>query len=355
MDSPAFLRYVTRVKRSSLLFPLILFFGMATSGLGFAQASPVSALVISADTVPFSDFVRSIEAEGGKIQKRIPPRILIASWSDGTPPAVSAIIRSITTTSVPINELKQFGPAAVAAGLEWNRNTLTTQRKGLGLMSAQAVERVSPAPAGLRTEVRGAVLHCEWQPGEGALFYEVRLANNPSSVWAKTATERTQADLPLPSSTGPQTLTLSVRASDSIRTPETQTEPLNSAWSDIAVSIPPLSFDTSDQPAVLTSPADDVESEGLLVILEWANAQNTPVRLQVALSESFESPLIDEVVTGGEFTCPASVLTVGQRYVWRAKRWESGSVGPWSGLRHFRTGSPGSIANDMKMNPEAPR
>ncbi|MCB4756727.1 MAG: hypothetical protein LHV69_06800 [Elusimicrobia bacterium] len=323
------------------------------------KAAQTDFFLVLEEGTPFVEWTRSLEKSGTRIRQRVPPRIIIASFPESSQPSDFKGVMSAYSGPVSIESLKGFGPSAVAAGLQWNRNLVGgAQKEGrhaFGTMSAQVAQESLPSPKKITLSLRPDTVFVSWQPVEGALFYQVHLLTDPTVniPGFQSATDRPDILLPLPEGDGPRRIILRVRAGDQL-VHEGNTIELKGAWSETSLTVPAFKPTETLSPPQPTSPVDGYESEGLLVILEWTKKEGEKVRLQLAPKESFTPTLLDQIIEAGEFTVPSSLLAVGQTVHWRIKVWGDKSS-PWSKIRRFKTASPTSIPNDMLINPEAPK
>jgi len=324
--------------------------------LNAAIAGERSLFVILKENTPFVDVAKKFEKEGVRIQTRVPPRILTATFPEQYPLSQTAEIAVTYDGAVPIDAVRVLGPLATAAAVQWNRSALGTSRKAsasaFGIMSADVSRQSLPPPRGLRISANDGLLHVSWDALEGALFYQIQLSENGSfsKRTVQSISDRLDVDLPMPVGENPRTLSVRVRGMD--KQDSELNDMLGGQWTTSHIDIPAFNPPMTLAAVALSSPVDGFESEGLLVMLEWP--ASIRARLQIAEDKKFGSPLVDNVLADGEFTVPASLLMPGKTYFWRLQPWGS-SIGPWSQTRSFKAGSPESVPNDMMINPEAPR
>ena len=108
-------------------------------------------------------------------------------------------------------------------------------------------------------------------------------------------------------------------------------------WSDID------RFTTTSQisgtsPVTLVSPSDGASDQPTSLTLDWdALSGVSNYQVQLAGSNTFSSPIVDEIVGGT--TYDVSGLDNGQTYYWRVQAYGDGDTGNWSSIRSFTTKS----------------
>lgn len=271
------------------------------------------------------------------IQSRVPPYVLITNADQTLNTAALGTTRIFQNKPVALESLKNYGPLALAAGIKWNRQFIGV--KTAGAMSVQAAKANLPAPDISKMAIEGSFLELSWESWVGAHLYEVQF-RGISHFTAKTSLR-----LVLPIATGPSQTTLRLRAiEDANKGPWSETKRL---------TLPAYTPLTTAAVPTLTSPANDIETNGFSVTLEWT-AVEPHTRLQISKNADFSSPLIDEVLTQREYECPSTLLTIGDTYYWRARAWGN-NTSDWSHARTFRVSEPQHVYTDMFINPEAPK
>lgn len=304
----------------------------------FAGGTP--SFLILKESADFSTQIRKIESAGAEIRQRVPPRIAIGNIPANLGVAEGEIEARFTGV-IDLSRLETYGPAAVAAGLQWNKKHSAT-KTSMGAMSVSAPASLE-TPRLLDVKQENRTLKVSWTGTQDGLAYEIQWGAHTS------ITDRTSALLPIDSTDG-NSITVKVRALDRANAKSN----LFGSWSEEKVAA--LSASHSDPAAellMLTSPADGMQSSGFSLILEWTGATDQ-TRVQVSKSASFDSTLVDEVVTGHEFTIPSLSIFEGDKLFWRVKLWEPGDT-DWTKARSMTVGAPRDTLNDALINPEAPR
>lgn len=309
------------------------------------------ALIVFPDGAALSDRVRSLEATGAKVRTRIPPSVVVAELPDGKPSVPGA--QAVYTGAVPLSVLEPLGAAAVAAGINWNRQVLNTAVEmgfAAGALRQSVAARSLPAPAGLTAAPLADRIRCAWEPVAGASFYEVQVSADPSfsSVYAFTSAREPAVNLPLPDAPG--TAHVRVRAADPGQ-PGSDDDFVGPWAKPVAAAVPSVPSVSGAAP-VPTSPANGVETRGYTLLLEWAGSAAT--RVQVSRSADFSTTVFDEIVDAAPYACASQALSTGDSLHWRVR-----SEGPfrseWSGARRVSIGEARHEATDAFVNPEAAR
>jgi hypothetical protein len=209
------------------------------------------------------------------------------------------------------------------------------------------------APGSLTLSNNPSEISIQWEPVEGAFFYETQISGDSSfsAPQVRTVTERTSVRVPVEAS-NPNTLFVRVRAAERSSLNGSTTDSLG-AWSGTrSLSVPANPTRTQSTAPQPTSPVDGFESFGFSIALEWAGA--TPVRLQMSRNANFQNTFVDQIVDGNEFTPASSALHTGERFYWRLQSWGS-RMSEWSTARYFDVTEPRAASDDSFVNPEAPR
>jgi hypothetical protein len=249
---------------------------------------------------------------------------------------------------------------AVAAGVQWNRGLVKdsrTQASGaFGAMAAQVAQQSLPSPKNLTLKLESNLINVSMEAVPGALSYHVQASLRPdfSILLTESHLNRPEARLALPEGSGSATVYVRARSSD--RSDATsESGDISGSWTTTAnISVNQASVDNSLPPPVLTSPNDQMESQGFTVILEWVAGASELSRVQISKSSAFDTILLDEVVSEAMLPVPSAVTHVGETYFWRVKRLGAQNSA-WSNLRQFKIGAPHTEHGDVFVNPEAPR
>jgi hypothetical protein len=322
------------------------------SGVSFAD---IPAFLILKDGVNFSDIVRSIELTGTRVRHGVPPRVVIVDLPKGTKPLSLPGVLSFYTSVVPVAELEPQGPAAVAAGLQWNRKQLSAARQAgpsaMGSMRVLVADRSLDAPVNVRLTAGTGRFTCEWNGVDGATYYEVQASasENFDSLAVKTNSVRTRVDLAAPESSDIYVRVRGIDPGDATATDDD----VHGQWSQTVRlgGVTPLAAGGTNP--TLTSPANQLETEGFTLILEWT-PDSGPARVQMARDAGFQDTVFDEMASDGEYACPGPALRTGDRLYWRVQSMNGARSG-WSSAREVRIGVPKSHLLDGFVNPEAPR
>ncbi len=305
----------------------------------------------------FFDQARALENVGARIHQRIPPHILIVDLPDGTKTSSLPGVRASYLSAVPVASLEPQGPTAVAAAIQWNRRMLTQTRtvngiSSMGAMRQLVADRSLPPPANVRISPLNGHLVCEWDGVDGAIYYEIEA--NGSRLFdggdVRTHSVKTRVEIAVPD--GADEISVRVRAIDpGTAAPD---DDVVGRWSQPGVTnAGPLPSDSAAGAPLLTSPVEGFQTEGFTLILEWSPGDG-PTRVQVARDNDFKDVVFDEIVTGGEYTCPGPALRVGDRLKWRAQSW-NGERSAWTNPRTARIGEPHPSKVDAFVNPESPQ
>ena len=306
----------------------------------------------------FFDQARALESAGARIRQRVPPRVLVVDLPDGTKTSSLPGVRNAYLSAVPVSSLDPDGPTAVAAAIQWNRKLLTQTRAAggasmMGSMRQLVADRSLPPPANLRISPLNGHLVCEWDGVDGAIYYDIvasasRIFEGPS---VKTSSVKTRVEIAVPDRA--DEVSVRVRAVDpGSATPD---DDVIGRWSQAAVTTPvALPTESAAGAPILTSPVEGFQTEGFTLTLEW-NPGDGPTRVQVTRDDQFTDTVFDEIVTGGEYTCPGPALHAGDRLKWRLQSW-NGERSAWTDSRTARIGGdPKPAKVDSFINPEAPR
>jgi len=226
------------------------------------------------------------------------------------------------------------GPTVVD-GSVWCSSVAVTSVSVVCASGYTRVYDLAALPAPLRTPrpvapADGEIIHASatltWRSSPGARSYTLEYARTPDLLGASAALARVESLTDTTYSVGPvpdrTTMYWRVWA---------ETEGNGSAWSPIR------SFTTFTTPPA-AAPALVVPADGAVldtpVELRWnpvADAER--YRLQVSLSEAFETTVIDNFTTALAANTPP--LPRGQRYYWRVHATNGVGAGPWSAVRLF--------------------
>jgi hypothetical protein len=292
---------------------------------------------------------QDIEAQGGVVSLRVPPKLFIADVPSSLSLRGQAGVEAVFTTPVALSVLEPLGDVAVAAGVKFNRDRLSdaaaanpgsfsTVRSLVAGRSLPAVEDVTAVASGARVAVR-------WSPLPAAVFYEVQAAQNAnfSTMITRTHTDRPEISMMLPAG---EAAFVRVRAVD--RKPgDANTTEVFGAWSSpVSITAPPADA-LSAVALVPTSPQDGYEIKGFSPVFEWTGGD---ARVQIARSNDFKDPLVDHVAAG-DVTLPSALSEPGTKLYWRVQR-AGNTTNPWSATRHVTSGMPFSEHADAFVNPE---
>jgi hypothetical protein len=276
---------------------------------------------------------------------------------------MTAGIQKKYVSAVPLGDLSSYGPVAIAAGVNWNRNfinpTGAAAASKMGTMSAMramVAKESLPPPQGISAVANGGGFRVSWQAVPAALYYQVEVSKDAdfSTPYHETRTSRLSADFPRPEAAGLESFFVRVRAADR-PDPENADRDLFGRWSGAAqVSISGTSVDPSRPAPELTSPVDALTATGFTILLEWSGEPSRTYRLQVSRSSNFSTTLVGELVPFEAFAVPSAPMHVGDTFYWRVRE-SSDRLSPWSSSRRFTIGEPHHAMNDVFVNPEAPR
>ncbi len=329
---------------------LILLLGTFLCGRIQAAVLRVPYFVILPDDTQITDFSDRLEHLGAVIKQQMPPNILTFEADGAFNIQNAGPVKRLYRGFVPLADLSTYGPLAEAAGIQWNRQIVEAGSQSgfrtAGAMRAQAAQNSLPSPLRLTASLNGSEVHALWDAVSGAVSYTVQLSKTADFTdKLESITMRPGIDLPRLDMPNNGTLYVRVRAVDG---------EVAGAWS-APVSLAAGSFSTvsSNSAPLVTSPLDNSSSDGFLVVLEWVADTHAHYRVQLAEADSFEIPLVDEVVAEGALTLPSAALKMGKTYFWRTRLWTS-IASPWSAARRFTVGEPHN-QHDAMVNPEAPR
>lgn len=288
----------------------------------------------------------------------IPREILTADFPSSTDPLTIEGVQTAYSGPVPLIQLDSFSLLARAAGASWNKNMVkgveSLGARTMGAMKSLVAEKSFPLVQNIQTSISEGQVQVGWDPIENASIYEVevRKSNSENTLISKSFTTNGNLLLPLPSNSG--NFFVRVRAGDQVST-ESGNESVWGNWlNSTGQNAIPFPQNPSKAPPVLTSPANGLETDGFAVILEWIKNPNTNYRVQVAKDSQFKDIQIDQLNSEGALKIPGQILSLKERYYWRAQIWESESSA-WSSPREFIIGAPQHVHKDMFINPEAPQ
>lgn len=347
---------VRRIFLNNLSLILFILFLSAATPL-FAGLRP-TFLVFDASTL--SDQVRFLEENGARVRQRIPPQILIADLPDTMNPATLPSIKSYYTSAIAVSGLEPMGTLAMAAGLQWNRNVVT-RSKDLGQNSFAAArvlvsQRSFTALENFNVTPEDSLIHVSWTPQEGAMYYDLEMAGDPSfsTILHHTQTNLNSLIIPAAATAG-SVMYVRVRPVDHGQGAPSRESDIFGPWSvRRSVTIPSYSMPENLPAPEPSSPLDNFQTEGFTLPLEWTDASDVTTRVQLSRSSSFSDPVIDEVVSGREFIVPSQPLHVGDSFYWRIQKWGD-NTSPWSTGRRVRIGAPHHSQTDMFVAPDAPQ
>ncbi|MEM1269101.1 MAG: T9SS type A sorting domain-containing protein [Bacteroidota bacterium] len=216
-----------------------------------------------------------------------------------------------------------------------------------------------------------AYLQSTWQNGEpltvggnGLGFSEERtrymFAGEPGEFWSESNTDdrglpNTPTDRRFVASTGPFTMqpgestdllaaVIWAQGSDhldSVAELRETADELRNVWDN------GFDFQIGDAPSEvpgLVSPGDGATGQPVDAILYWADAGLTRYQLQVSPSSTFETLVVDELVSGTTFGTDA--LPQDVTHFWRVRALNVAGFGPWSETFSFLTGMQQRPAQD---------
>jgi hypothetical protein len=325
----------------------------------FLCAASTSVFFIFSDGKNLSQNIQLLEKSGARVRHVVPPKILIADLgSVGTTGLVD--IQKSFTGVVPISELEPLGPISVAAGVQWNKSLLARSGESgshaaFSAMSASVSKETLPAPQNLQAQESGREILCTWNAVPAALIYELQLGADPqfSRILADSRSDKTSLTLPV-DSTVAHSVFIRIRSIDRPSAEDAKLDVIGE-WSSlktVVVQSPPLQ--ETGTTLIPTSPVEGMETVGFNVVMEWSGNDLGHSRIQVSLSPTFDSTLVDCVVPEKEYAVPSSALHVGDTLHWRVKNWGD-SEGPWTVHRSVVVGAPKSSVNDAFINPESPQ
>jgi len=322
----------------------------------------LSCFIIVSENASLDEIQAQILDLGGTVRFQVPPRIIAADFPPGKDPAQIKNVQKIYSGFVPLDGVANLGPVAISAGQQWNQNQASASQQ-MGKMSFQSATSQfatafisEPKNITLHIESEGSNLAVVWDPVFGADIYLIQISpvQDFSSLLVQSYTEMPSANLPI-TIADKGTLFIRVRGLEKLRA-GIKSENILGNWASAEIQVPPTAGRNENLPAPqLTSPSNGYQSQGPNLSLEWTSQSNGPKRIQISDSDNFKTPLIDAVVSGGEFNCPSTALQIGQVYFWRVKEWGGGASSPWSSSGNFVVGEPRQIDGDMMRNPEAPR
>ena len=332
-----------------------------TAGSIAAQDALQPTFIVLTPAADFNAETARLELDGAHIRQGIPPRIVIADLPVGAP--MAAAIQSKYVSAVPLADLSSFGPVAVAAGVNWNRNFVNpagaaagTKMGAMSAMRALVAKESLAAPQGISATANPNGFRVIWQAVPAALYYHVEVSKDAdfSRAFYETRTGRLSAEFPRPEGAGIASFYVRVRAADR-PDPENAENDLFGRWSAATqISVTGASVDASRPAPELTSPVDALTSTGFTILLEWGGEPSRTYRVQVSRSSSFSTTLVDELVPFEAFAVPSAPMHVGDTLYWRVRE-SSERLSPWSSSRRFTIGEPHHAMNDVFVNPEAPR
>jgi hypothetical protein len=290
---------------------------------------------------------------GIHIHQVVPPRIAQISIPIGMNSSSLEGVEKAYTGAIEINDIRALGPMAVASALQWNKSQRSTMTSGAVGNRSLDEAAYFDAPTSLNLANLPSEIRVEWNPVEGAYFYEIQAADNAafSAPKFRTVTERTSVRLPADLSQT-QTLYVRVRAGERSALDGSTADKMGSWSGTRSISVPVPATTPTSSTAQTTSPVDGFQSTGFSVVLEWISP--SPSRLQVSKDSNFQTTLVDQITDENEFTPPSSALHVGERLYWRVQGWDR-SLSPWSQARSLQVTEPRASNDDSFVNPEAPR
>jgi hypothetical protein len=279
----------------------------------------------------------------------MPPNILTFDADSGFDLASVGPVKKVYRSLIALTELEPYGPLAMAAGIQWNREMVqgAGNFRTAGAMRAQAAQNSLPSPTDLNAILDGSRVRVTWKSIYGAVGYNVQLAKTADFTNKfESIVMQPQADLPRPEMAAQGDVYLRVRAMDN---------DLSGAWSNyVSLSAGALTNGTNGTAPQLTSPLDNAETDGFAVVLEWIAESGASYRIQISPSNSFEPTVVDQVVQSGEFAPPSAALKMEKTYYWRVRRWDANGS-DWSSSKRFVVSEPQNLAHDAMINPEAPQ
>lgn len=357
MESWAIRMYVTFVKKRLLNnLAWIAALGLLSINTPSMAAESTRYFLLLEKTADVPSLLSTFKEKGVRVLLRVPPTVVTATFPDSISPAEFQGIKTFYSGPVPLSVVETEGPLASAAGVQWNRSLVadpSAHGKTLSSVKSLVAKQTLPSPVLRKPRAGNGLIHLEWLAVHGAVAYEAEMASSPDfkKVLVRTITDKPDADLPILTAPEQKTTYLRVRSLDPVSSIDAEKH-MHGSWSDTQEVLTSYSFSHHPTPPAPTSPANDVETDGLLAVLEWSPSE--PVRVQIATKSDFIETRVDAIVSGGEYSVPAGALRVGETLLWRIQRWDS-AISDWSEVRRFRVGAPRHVDDDMMINPEAPQ
>lgn len=361
LESNPYRIYVSVMRRLFLNnMALLVALSCLVSTAGAASGTQPTFIILS----PSADInveTSVLESQGAQVRASVPPQILIADLPTGISLSGAVVLKRYVS-AVPIKDLSSYGPVAVAAGINWNRNFVSASGSAsLSSMGASAVRAMVaqeslPAPQGVTANVNANGFRVEWPAVPAALYYQIQVSKSAdfSSVFYETRSGRLSVDFPRPESAALSSFYIRVRGADRPDTANAAAD-LFGRWSTpVQATVTGAVADGSRPAPTLTSPVDSLTSTGFTLLLEWTGEPARTYRLQVSRSASFSTTLIDELVPFETFAVPSAAMHVGETFFWRVRE-SSDRLSAWSDSRRFTVGEPHHALNDVFVNPEAPK
>lgn len=360
VESPSIRSYehvVKRVLLNNLCFVLI--FGLAQSSFASPSTTRPTFIVLDNDAA-FDDSITAIRKAGGDVRQRIPPYIFVADIP--TTVSVPSQVKSkyVFTSLLSPKSLEAYGPLAVAAAHQWNRQFVTQAQsagaKSLSSMRVLVAQKSLPRVSDLQATIEGTTIRISWTGLEGARVYEVEAAHNASftSRWLLTRSNTSSVTIAAPSGRA-GAMYIRVRGIDHLEGSHQATEDIFGAWSGAtSVNVPLLTVNADGNAPELASPQDNFETEGLTLILEWNDSETDLYRVQIARDDAFGDVLVDSISDSREFVVPSQALHVGDSLNWRVQKWGT-EASAWSEIRRVRIGAPKHLQTDMFVDPSVPQ
>jgi hypothetical protein len=320
-----------------------------------ATAELIPQFIVLNENTDRQAALKNLTELGGKIKIEALP-VIVGDFPSDVSVGNQPFVKSLYKSAVAIASLEGYGPMAVAAGINWNRSLAGTAQKQSGSMGAMSsqISKLSLLPP---TELSGVVIaekiKFSWKPIVGTILYHLQYSDksNFSTILYETRTDKITIAAPRLRN---GTLHARVRALDKQDIENTSVEWTGKWSAAIQIDSPTLNF-IEDRPIpMLTSPADQLETSGMTVVLEWMTQNDAPARIQISDTADFQSLIVDEIPTVAEFAAAPSLFKIGQTYFWRAQIWNTQNSA-WSTPRRFIIGQPVHAELDGFINPEAPR
>lgn len=356
LESPSIRSYehvVKRVLLNNLIF--ILLFGLLSSHASAATSLRATFVVLKNEVI-FDDAVETLEKAGARVRQRIPPHIMVADIPTNVSLSSLLNTQSVYTGLFVPQSLNSYGPLAVAAAHQWNRQFVTQAQsagaKSFSSMRVMAAQKSFPRLTDLQAAIEGKTIRLSWSGLDGARAYEIEAAENAAFterlISSRSNIPSTVIALPMGRD---HSLFVRVRALDHLETEHKAEEDVVGAWSNVVnVGIPLLSDGPKKEAPTLSSPQDNFETEGFTVILEWNDPSISFYRVQLSRTADFKETLIDGIADTREFIVPSQALHVRDSLYWRVQKWGEESSS-WSESRRIRIGAPQHTQTDMFIDP----